>query len=216
MYQSEQIDQLATALAKAQGEFTPAIKDAANPFFKSKYANLCSVYKSCQEPLSKNGLSISQPTMRDENGQWILVTKLLHSSGQWMSSHTPIITAKADIQAFGSAVTYARRYALSALVGVVTDEDDDGEAAMDRNPSPAQQKYEKKQQQKQDVKQLYITELQGQELTKLLIQTDQEYQNTVWNFLNSQGIMSYEEMPQNLYETVKKRIESKLKEKNAD
>lgn len=206
MYQSEQIDQLATALAKAQGEFTPAIKDATNPFFKSKYANLCSVNKACQEPLSKNGLSISQPTIRDELGQWVVVTKLMHSSGQWISCHTPIITAKPDIQSFGSSVTYARRYGLSTLVGVVTDEDDDGEAAMDRNAQP------QKPQKKPDVKRIYITEIQGHELARLLTKCDQEFQDTVWTFLRDQGINDYPEIPESLYGKVRSRIEAKLKE----
>ncbi len=106
MSQSEQIGELASALAKAQGEFTPALKDSANPFFKSKYANLCSIVKCCQEPLSKHGLSYSHITQRFETG-WVLMTKLMHSSGQWIESMTPIITLKPDMQAFGSAITYA-------------------------------------------------------------------------------------------------------------
>ncbi len=141
MYQSENINELASALSKAQGEFVPALKDSANPFFKSKYANLCSIVKSCQEPLSKNGLSYCQSTQR-EDGMWVLLTKLMHSSGQWVSSVTPIITTKSDIQSFGSAVTYARRYALAALAGVTTDEDDDGESAMSRKGSESNESSE--------------------------------------------------------------------------
>jgi len=128
MNQSEHINDLAAALAKAQGEFTPALKDSSNPFFKSKYANLCSIVKSCQEPLSKHGLCYTQVTTKLD-GEWVLVTKLMHTSDQWVQSITPIITAKPDIQSFGSACTYARRYALAAIAGVTTDEDDDGEAA---------------------------------------------------------------------------------------
>lgn len=128
MNQSENINDLASALAKAQGEYTPALKDSANPFFKSKYANLCSIVRSCQEPLSKNGISYTQVTLKQE-GEWVLQTKLMHTSNQWIQSTTPIITLKPDIQSFGSAVTYARRYALAAIAGVTTDEDDDGEAA---------------------------------------------------------------------------------------
>jgi len=128
MNQSESINDLAAALAKAQGEFIPALKDSSNPFFKSKYANLCSIVKSCQEPLSKNGISYTQVTLK-QDGEWVLQTKLMHTSNQWVQSTTPIITLKPDIQSFGSAVTYARRYALAAIAGVTTDEDDDGEAA---------------------------------------------------------------------------------------
>lgn len=205
MNQSEQIDQIATALAKAQSEFTPAIKDADNPFYKSKYANLCSINKACQGPLTKNGLSVIQSTVREETGHWVLITKLLHSSGQWLSSMTPIITAKADIQSFGSAISYARRYGLAALVGVVTDEDDDGEAA---SPADRKQPIQKKP----DVKRIYITETQGHELGRLLSKCDDEFQETVWKFLNDQGIKDFAEMPEALYEKVKARIENKLKE----
>lgn len=130
--QSENINELASALAKCQGELQPAIKDSKNPFFKSKYADLNSVWSVCREPLSKYGLSVIQ-TMDKEDGALILITTLAHSSGQWIRSRTPIPLLKQDPQAMGSSITYIRRYSLSAIVGVSTDEDDDGEKAMNRN-----------------------------------------------------------------------------------
>ncbi len=133
MNQSEQINELAAALAKCQGEILPAIKDSKNPFFKSKYADLNSVWSVCREPLSKHGLAVIQTMDKDETGALILITTLAHSSGQWIRSKSPIPLLKSDPQAMGSSLTYMRRYSLSAIVGISTDEDDDGEKAMNRN-----------------------------------------------------------------------------------
>jgi len=124
MYQSEQINELAFALSKAQSEITPAIKDSVNPFFKSKYADLSNVWDACRTPLTKNGLTVIQ-TMDYKEDKIFLVTTLAHSSGQWIKSILPIIPNKQDAQGIGSAITYMRRYSLAALVGVTTDEDDD-------------------------------------------------------------------------------------------
>lgn len=136
--QSAEIGKLAEALARAQSEMSGAKKDLINPFFKSRYADLASVWEACRAPLSKNGLSIVQATDENQNGI-ILRTKLLHSSGQWVESVYPIRPSKTDPQGIGSAVTYARRYSLMALVGVSA-EDDDGESAMDRHAKTNHQK----------------------------------------------------------------------------
>lgn len=130
--QSEQIDQLATALSKAQGAMKSAAKSKENPFFKSHYADLPAVWEACRDALSKNGLAVIQTTQFDGTETW-LETTLAHSSGQWMRSRYPVRPAKPDPQGLGSALTYSRRYALMAMVGVVAeDEDDDGEAAVGR------------------------------------------------------------------------------------
>lgn len=126
--QSDQINELAGALAKAQSEIMPALKDSKNPFFKSTYADLASIWSACKDPLSKNGLAIIQ-TMDVNGDQHFLITTLAHASGQWIRSYLPIINEKQNAQGFGSAITYMRRYALSAIVGVTADEDDDGNAA---------------------------------------------------------------------------------------
>lgn len=134
MNQSEHINELASALAKAQGEMQAAIKDCINPFFKSKYADLGSIWDAARPVLSKNGLCIMQTT--EMNGdKIIMVTTLAHNSGQWMKSHLPLNPSKNDSQGVGAAITYLRRYSLSALVGVVCDDDDDGETAMGRGKS---------------------------------------------------------------------------------
>ena len=130
-FQSPEIGQLAEALAKAQGEIQGAIKDSENPFFKSTYADLASVWDACRGPLSKNKLAITQITETVENGI-CLITTVMHASGQWQRGVLPVWALKHEPQAMGSAITYARRYALAAITGVAQ-VDDDGEAAQGRS-----------------------------------------------------------------------------------
>lgn len=127
---SETIAKLAGALAKAQGEMRPASKDSLNPHFKSKYADLASVWEACRAPLSKHGLAVVQTVAQD--GERIAVTTMLvHAEGEWISDVLHLLPQNPSPQAAGSAITFGRRYALAALVGVAPD-DDDGEAAMAR------------------------------------------------------------------------------------
>jgi hypothetical protein len=128
MKKSDEIGDLASALSKVQGQLKPAIKDSNNPFFKSKYADLNAVWDSCRELLNENGLSVAQLTGGDADGV-IVETMLMHSSGQWLSSELYLPLAKHDAQGVGSAMTYGRRYGLAAMVGIVADVDDDGNAA---------------------------------------------------------------------------------------
>lgn len=129
---SESIGKLAEALSKAQGEMGAAKKDTTNTYFKSKYADLAAVWDACRGPLSKNGLSVVQTLeILPTTTHTVLVTMLLHSSGEWVSGTYPVNPVKHDPQGFGSATTYARRYSLMAIVGIAP-EDDDGEAAQGR------------------------------------------------------------------------------------
>lgn len=128
MQRSESIGKLAEALSKAQGAMKGAKKDSENPFFKSKYADLASVWDACREPLSLNGLAIMQLTEREPSGEVAVETVLTHSSGEWMSSRVTMKALKDDPQGIGSCISYARRYALAAMVGVYQ-EDDDANAA---------------------------------------------------------------------------------------
>ncbi len=128
MNKSDSINELAMALAKAQGQMRAAVKDASNPFFKSKYADLASVVDAIKTPLSSNGLSYVQFVGSDAEAHYV-ETMLIHSSGQYLSERVKIVVAKPnDPQSFGSAVTYFRRYSLQAVCGVPAD-DDDGNAA---------------------------------------------------------------------------------------
>lgn len=139
----ENTGKLAEALAKAQGAIKPAKKDKANPFFKSKYSDLASVWEACREALSTNGIAVVQaPCIND--GVFGIETKIIHSSGEFETSFMPVaapITAKA--QEMGSAITYARRYSLAAMVGVAPEEDDDGNEAQKTKPEPVKKTYTK-------------------------------------------------------------------------
>lgn len=133
MLKSEQVNELAAALAKAQGQLEGAKKSSNNPFFKSKYADLAECWNTCREALTANEISVIQmPEEINENGRLNITTMLAHSSGQYISSTLTMTVTKLDPQAIGSAITYGRRYALAAMVGLAQ-EDDDGEKAMERS-----------------------------------------------------------------------------------
>jgi len=118
----------AEAFCKLQGSIRPAIKDATNPAFRSKYADLGAVWEAVRQPLTDNGFSIIQSTDFDNSDVW-LKTTVLHTSGEKMEGRYPLRPTKNDPQGFGSALTYAKRYSIAAMLGVVADEDDDGNAA---------------------------------------------------------------------------------------
>lgn len=128
---SENITQVAKALNNVQIGLAAVRKDAKNPFFKSTYADLASIWDAVRIPLTTNGLSIVQcPRVSLVPDLVVLETILLHTSGQWMSSQLVMRPVKSDPQGVGSCITYARRYGMCAILGItVTDEDDDGNAA---------------------------------------------------------------------------------------
>jgi hypothetical protein len=128
MKSSESINELASALCNAQGQMGGAVKDSANPFFKSSYADLTSVIKAIKQPFADNGLSYTQFPVSNENGVGVS-TRLMHISGQWLEMEYTLPTVKKDPQASWSAITYARRYALQSIAGIPT-ADDDAESAM--------------------------------------------------------------------------------------
>ncbi len=190
MNQSENICDLAIALAKCQGEMEPAVKDSLNPHFKSRYADLNSVWSACREPLSKNGLSVVQ-TMETINEKLFLHTLLLHSSGQWIRSTMPVVTAKNDAQGIGSGLSYARRYSLSAICGISQD-DDDGEAAMPKNN------------QKLPVPIGFISVDQAKALSELSEKCDPNYIEKINSYLNASGIQNYAMLKENMFNKIYK------------
>ncbi len=135
---SEDITELAGALSAAQGAIENAEKTSANPFFKSSYADLASIWDAIRCPISANGLAIMQ--LPSAEGPKVTITTVLtHKSGQWISSELTM-TAKDDTpQGIGSAITYARRYALQSVAGVAP-EDDDGNGANGRGHQPQQRR----------------------------------------------------------------------------
>ena len=120
------------ALAAAQMEMGPALKDSANPAFRSKYADLASVMQACMGALNKHGICVMQPTGEDETGRYVK-TILAHTTGETVECRVPLIVGKNDMQGYGSAVTYARRYGLMSMAGIAP-EDDDGNAAAKSPP----------------------------------------------------------------------------------
>ncbi len=120
------------ALAAAQIAMGPALKDSTNPAFKSKYADLASVMAACLPALNSNGIAVFQPTVDDEGGRYVK-TILAHETGETLECRVPLIISKNDMQGYGSAVTYARRYGLMSMAGIAP-EDDDGNAAAKAAP----------------------------------------------------------------------------------
>lgn len=144
MSKSDTITALAAALAKAQAEIRPAAKDSTNPHFKSRYADLAAIWEACRKPLTSNGLSVVQMPIDSEPGHAGLMTMLIHESGEYISASFSVKTMQDTAQGVGSALTYLRRYALASFVGVVADEDDDGNAAS----RPQAQRQEPRQQER--------------------------------------------------------------------
>lgn len=184
--QSENINELIGALAKAQGKIITAKKDKKNPFFKSSYADLSSIWDACRAVLSENGLAVVQTVQSIEN-KMELVTILAHASGQWIRSQMPVVLAKSDPQSIGSALTYYRRYALAAIVGVAAaDEDDDGNTASERK-----------------VEEKLITYSQAKELKEMLEACSPTYKDKIWKSLRSMGISALENLPMAQYDRLK-------------
>ena len=134
MKHSDDTAALSEALSKAQAVMAGAKNDAANPFFKSKYADLASCWEACKGALTGNGIAVVQGNTPHDGGVQVQ-TRLTHKSGQWIEDDGLFVPAtKADAQGFGSALTYARRYSLCAMVGIAP-EDDDGNAAAKTAPA---------------------------------------------------------------------------------
>jgi len=191
-----QIEKLAKALNKVQAQLVPAMKNKENPFFHSNYLDLMGVWESCRKLLTDNGFAVIQ-TPALFNDKFVLITTLLHESGQSVQSVYPIVPVKNDPQGLGSAITYARRYSLSSIVGVCAeDEDDDGEEAMFRQP------VQSKQVTAQTLKgSKFISEPQAKRfyaISKTAGKTDEEMKE----YLLACGIASSREIPRDQYDAV--------------
>lgn len=130
IYYSESVKEISGALAKAQAEMSNPKFDCNNPFYKSKYASLAAIRDAVIPALSKHGIAVVQ-SLNSENENVSCTTMLCHSSGEWISGTFTIPVTKTDAQGYGAASTYARRYLLQAMAGIVGDEDDDANAAIE-------------------------------------------------------------------------------------
>lgn len=135
MKTSESLLKLAPSLLKAQKTITFASKDATNPHFKSKYADLESVIDAIKQHLNDNGITFIQTFSPSETSKLCLTTRLLHESGEWIEDTMTMPLQKNDAQGYGSAATYSRRYALAAITGLYQS-DDDGNEAVKPQPKP--------------------------------------------------------------------------------
>jgi hypothetical protein len=129
---------IATALASAQINMGKALKQANNPHLRSKYADLGSVMDACLPALNEHGIAVIQPTGEDDTGRFVETILVHGESGEQLSCRVPLIVSKNDMQGYGSAVTYARRYGLMAMAGIAP-EDDDGRAAKGFAPQEQRQ-----------------------------------------------------------------------------
>jgi len=140
--QSESIIKLSAAFVAAQAEMDHAARDSKNPHFRSSYASLSSCLDACRPALNKHGIAIMQGTARGEGRQIVVTTRLIHQSGEWMESDLSLPSDKDNAQGAGSAISYARRYALCGLVGI-SDVDDDGNEASRPKPKPKPPPHQK-------------------------------------------------------------------------
>jgi hypothetical protein len=215
MNQSENINELATALSKAQGEMQAAIKDKVNPYFKSSYADLGSVWDAARPVLSKYGLCVLQTTeMSGDGARIIMTTTLAHTSGQWMKSFLPLNPSKNDSQGIGAAITYLRRYSLSAIVGVVCDDDDDGETAVGRGKAQEKQPPIQTEQPTQE-KDFPIEKLGKDEivaLTNLMQNLDEESNKGFFDWIKkSFNALSLQDIPKSCFGKCMVSLNNKIK-----
>lgn len=195
MKTSEEINEIAKALSELQGSMGPAKKDQINPYFKSYYADLTSVWNAIRDPLHENGLCVLQDAVTTEIGISV-ITRIIHSSGQWIE-YGPLIVplAKNDAQAVGSAISYGKRYAIGAALGVVAEVDDDGNKATKAAGQKTVKFLDKSQKS-------YITEV---------FNDDPESLKTLLAYLKVSSINS---IPDNLWDKVLKSCQNYQQNKN--
>lgn len=207
MANSEQINELAAALVLAQAEFETVSKDASNPFFKSKYADLPEVVKTAAPVLAKHGLAVSQFLSHDDQGD-TLTTWLIHKSGQYINDAMRLHLTKDDPQGQGSATTYARRYSYMAALGLVADIDDDGNAASHPKPQVAPQKPVEAPQATSWAKEATLSPEQQKELIDLVKkQHGMTTNKQAMDYLDLQtSLDSFTQVPESGFDTFKKRV----------
>jgi hypothetical protein len=188
MKQSESIKNLAEAMAQAQSQMGSAIKGSSNPFYRSKYADLGSVIEAIKPHFAANGLSYVQFPVSGESSVGV-TTRLMHSSGEWLQQDYFIPLGKMDAQAAGSAITYARRYALQSIAGIPS-EDDDGNAATQAAPAVPKT----------------VTKAQAKIISDLIQKTESDLER----FCNVFGCESIDLLDASKFENAKEILERKL------
>lgn len=205
-YESESTNEISSALSKAQGEFPRINVNQENPYFKSGFADLNNVIRAIRPALAKNSLSVTQQTKILPDGATVLVTRLRHSSGQWIESRVRIIPPKNDMQSYASTLSYMKRHAVMALLNVTIDADfadDDAEIAMVSQRetfakgTAVNHKYDPREQSAE-----VITKEQLEELEYELAQ----YPDITEMVLDGLKIQALADMPKSKYRVSKERV----------
>jgi len=222
MKTSNEINEIAKAMSAAQGEMMPAEKTATNPFFKSRYTNLTSVWDSIKIPLKTNSLTVWQDVVTTDGGISV-TTRIVHCSGQWVEfGPLEIPLSRKDAQSIGSAASYGKRYAICAALGVVSDEDcDDGEKAMGRDEKKVEAPKYKEPATKVYPKNIdtnkcqLINDDQQMEISNLFETHGEEFKKDVFDRLKKFGVTDVKMLTPQLYDRVKQRaIEFSSQQKN--
>jgi ERF superfamily protein len=192
-YRSENLNELFAALSKSQAEMELAGLVAENPFFKSKYAPFKEIVRASRSALTKNGLAVSQIINTEEDGNTYLYTVLCHSSGQWIEGKLKLTPAKTDAQSLGSYITYLKRYAYSALVGVVVgDDDDDAESDYHRGHNVP--------------KNISVNDKITAEQLELIEMELENHLDLASDIMNKMNIKTLKDIPKNYFNSAIKRI----------
>ena len=215
---SQNINELMGALSKAQGKIRAAKKSKTNPFHKSQYADLASIWDACRDVLSENGLAVVQTIDNTTDNNMILTTILGHSSGQWIKGTMPIMLADIKPQTIGSTLTYYRRYSLSALVGIAPDdgEDDDGQSAQESHHGRYQTKPVAKAvtvkpvvENQQTPSAPHINDGQARDLELLLKKTPKIFQEEMLKFLKERKWEDFQ-VPISSYASIRAHFEKNI------
>ena len=210
--ESAECNELATALSKAQSEFKVAEKNKNNPFFKSNYADFQSIVAASRPALTKNNLCVIQKIIVTDSQEQQIVTKLFHSSGQWIQSVSRITPMKTDVQSFSSYITYLKRITYAALIGVVAgDEDDDGEAAVSSTRSMPYKSYTSSS--SSYTKHDEIEKISQDQLEELKYEL-KDYSDITEMVLDGLKIKNLSEMPKNKYMQSSQRIREIKNQRN--
>jgi hypothetical protein len=210
---SADISKLAEALSKFQGSVSGVIKDkiAKAGSYSYKYADLAGVWDVVRKPLSENGLSVTQTYFEHEN-HILLITMLLHSSGQWIRSILRIMSNGLKIQQIGSEMTYNRRYALTAILGIAADDDDDGATA---NEQPrAKTAAKEKPSVEEDG---FITEEQFKQIESNFLPGCEEYRTNLLKYFSvrvkaNPPLEDFKRLPKSCFESCMKSVMKKKEE----
>lgn len=177
MNKSESIVEISKALTEFRKEVKQPMKDADNPFFKSKYVPLPNVVEAIDETAPKHGLSFVQWLLNDETGQMGVATMIMHNSGEFIEFDPVFMKAeKQTPQGAGSLATYLKRYTLSAAFGITSDEDDDGNQATGNNNKQNNQQY--RQPQQQDKGKVQLVQQNAQDLSDIINTNVEESKQT--------------------------------------